>query len=157
MPGSAGTPAPRRSARTVRFRRPAPEEVAAAARAVVRGAKASFASQTAFRRALLEALRRDEPKSALGSRRLRRLVIGVPGVRLTVRYTEKDGLPMPARCPVCGSELEPVRNRTLSGETIVLGRRCVRCDYWTHGAVRVPVRYQVSQASGRRRGSPARS
>ncbi len=154
MPGNADTPAPRRSPRPAKFRRPASELVARAARRVVRGSKASFASQTAFRAAVLEALRRDEPLATVGGPRLRRLLVSVPGVRLSVRYRERPGRAAPVSCPVCASELRPIRNRTLAGDTVVLGKRCVRCDYWTHGVARVPVRYAVSQASGRR--PPAR-
>jgi uncharacterized protein with PIN domain len=69
-----------------------------------------------------------------------------------VRYTERHDLRPLTRCPVCSSELVPIRNRTLTGETVALGQRCQRCDYWTHAARRVPVRYTFSQAGmvGRR-------
>jgi hypothetical protein len=136
---------PRRSrSQTARFRRPPPEQVARAARRAVRGGKASFPSLTAFRAAVVDSLRREEPLAAIGGPRLRRLLVDVPGVRLTVHYTERSDGPLPSRCPVCWSELEPIRNRTLTGETIELGRQCPRCAYWTHGARRVPVRYVVS-------------
>jgi hypothetical protein len=143
--GAKDEPASRRE-RPVKYRHAAAELVQRAARRVVRGGKAIFTSQAAFRAALLEQIRRDEPLAVVGGRRLRRLLIGVPGVRLTVRYTERhDHRPL-AQCPVCGSELAPIHNRTLGGETIVLGQRCTRCDYWTHADRRVPVRYIFSKA-----------
>jgi hypothetical protein len=77
---------------------------------------------------------------------VRRLLIGVPGVRLTVRYTERADAGPPTECPVCRSPLRPIRNQTLTGERIVLGQRCTRCDYWTHGHRRTPVRYVFSAA-----------
>lgn len=133
-----------------RFRRPTPELVARAARRLVRGGKASFRSQAEFLDAVLAVLRRDEPLVALGGARLRRLVVGVPGVRLTVRYTDRPSRPLPSACPVCGAKLVPIRNRTLAGGTVELGRRCERCEYWTHHVLRVPVRYTFSQQSRRR-------
>ncbi len=152
MPAKDAGPAPPASGdRPKRFRRPPPELVARAARRVVRGAKASFPSQAAFRDALLEQLRRDEPLAAIGGPRLRRLLLGVPGVRLTVRYSERPSRPPPTSCPVCASELAPILNRTLAGGTVALGRRCGSCGYWTHGVCRVPVRYTISQASPRAR------
>lgn len=154
MPGNDGTPEPRPSPEPPRFRRPPAELVARAARRVVRGAKATFTSQAAFRAAVLEQLRRDEPLATVGGPRLRRLLVEVPGVRLSVRYRERPGRPAPSRCPVCAAELVPIRNRTLLGETVVLGRKCPRCAYWAHGTARVPVRYLVSQASGRRARAP---
>ncbi len=147
MPERADTDAPRpRSERTVKFRRPPAELVQRAARRVVRGGKATFASQAEFRSALLRVLRRDEPLATIGGARLRRLLVGVPGVRLTVRYTERTDRRPLERCPVCASALAPIRNRTLTGATVVLGQRCTRCDYWSHAERRVPVRYVFSSA-----------
>jgi len=145
VPGKDDAPAPPRRPREVpRYRRPPDEEVQRAARRLVRGGKASFASQEEFLRALTLYLRREEPLAAVGGRRLRRLLVGLPGVRLSVHYAERDD-PRPfERCPVCGSELRPIRNRTLSGESIVLGQRCARCDFWSHRARRVPVRYRIT-------------
>ena len=127
-----------------KYRRPPDDLVRRAARRVVRGGKASFPSQAAFLGAVVDAVRSEEPLAALGGTRLRRLAVGLPGVRLSVRYAERPGRPPPSRCPVCGSDLAPIRNQTLVGGTIVLGQRCVRCDYWCHAHRRVPVRYAFS-------------
>lgn len=146
MPARADGPAEGDRAPEPRFRRPAEEIVQRVARRVVRGGRASFPSQAAFRAAVVAALRRDDPKAAIGGPRLRRLLIGVPGLRLSVRYTERPGLPPPTACPVCRGPLAPIRNRTLTGEQIVLGQKCRRCAYWTHATTRVPVRYAVTAA-----------
>jgi len=143
---------PSRRNRPVKYRHATAELVQRSARRVVRGGRATFTSQAAFRAALLEQIRRDEPLAVVGGRRLRRLLIGVPGVRMSVHYTERHDRRPLVQCPVCGSELVPIHNRTLGGETIVLGQRCTRCDYWTHAERRVPIRYVFSQAGidGRR-------
>ncbi len=142
---------PRRPKLPPKFRRPAAELVARAARGAVRGGKPSFGSLAEFREAVLDALRREEPLATIGGPRLRRLLVGLPGVKLTVHYTERPDGGLPDRCPVCGSELVAVRNRTLTGETVVLGRECTRCAYWTHAARRVPVRYTVARGLPRSR------
>jgi hypothetical protein len=129
-----------------RFRRPADEDVRRAARRLVRGGKAAYSSQARFRAALLSTLRRDEPLAVIGGRRLRRLLLDTPGVRITVHYTERERAAPLTACPVCGSPLKPIRNQTLGGESVVLGQRCTRCDYWTHRTRRVPVRYLISSA-----------
>ena len=147
MPGKDVTvEPPRRTDRPVKFRRPAAELVQRMARRVVRGGKASFPSQAAFRAVLLGHIRREEPLATISGARLRRLLIGVPGVRVGVRYTERHDLRPLLKCPVCGSSLTPIRNRTLTGETVVLGQRCSRCEYWTHAERRVPIRYTFTQA-----------
>lgn len=129
----------------MKFRRPASELVRRVARRVVRGGRAYFPSQAAFREALLSQMRRDEPLATIGGRRLRRLLVGVPGLRIGVRYSERPARGPLSECPVCGSPLAPIRNRTLTDETVVLGQRCTRCDYWTHRTRRVPVRYTFSR------------
>ena len=153
MPERVDTETPPAKSRPgVKYRRPGDDEVRRAARRLVRGGKAAFHSQARFRDALVAALRREEPLAVISGRRLRRLLIDVPGVRISVSYSERaSGRPLTA-CPVCGSELKPIRNQTLSGDSIVLGQRCVRCDYWTHRTRRVPVRYQITSAGidGRR-------
>ncbi len=142
---------PRKARSSPRFRRPAAELVARAARGAVRGGKVSYASLAAFRAAVLDALHQEEPLATIGGPRLRRLLIGVPGVKMTVHYTERPDGPLPERCPVCGAELTAVRNRTLTGETVELGRECTRCAYWTHAARRVPVRYTIARGAARGR------
>ena len=147
MPAKEATdvrPSERR--RPMNFSRPADDLVRRAARRAVRGGKASFPSQASFLRAVVGAVRAEDPRAALGGVRLRRLVVGLPGVRISVRYSERPGRPPPSECPVCGSDLVPIRNRTLSGDTIVLGQRCERCDYWSHTHRRMPVRYSFSRA-----------
>ena len=137
---------PAKRTRVIRFRRPPGELVQRAARRVLRGGKASFSSQAEFREAVLRQIRRDEPLAAIGGPRLRRLLVDVPGVRMTVRFRERATARPLVACPVCGSPLSPINNRTLTGDTVVLGQRCTRCDYWTHGTRRVPVRYLFSEA-----------
>ena len=147
MPERGATDArPAKRERPVRYRRPSAEIVQRAARRLVRGGKASFASQEEFRSALLKLLRRDEPLASLGGPRLRRLLLDVPGVRMTVRFTERPTARPLVSCPVCSAPLAPIHNRTLTGGTVVLGQRCTRCDYWTHATRRVPVRYLFSEA-----------
>ncbi len=146
--GAAPSPAERASAR---YHRPEPDEIRRAARRILRGGKASYPSQSSFRAAVLDFLRRDDPLAVVSGTRLRKLALETPGVRLIVSYTEKpDDRPL-VQCPVCGSPLRPIRNRTLTGDSIVLGQQCTRCRYWTHRPRRVPTRYTFARAVAARR------
>jgi prepilin signal peptidase PulO-like enzyme (type II secretory pathway) len=137
-----------------RFRRATPEQVRRATRRVLRGSRAHFASQEAFRSAVLDVLREEEPLAVVSGTRLRLIALDTPGVRLSVRYTERLGQEPPAACPVCGHDLRPIRNQTLTGGPVVLGRRCAHCGYWTHRDRRVPVRYVFAGAVSRRSSGP---
>ena len=123
------------------FRRPTPETIRRAALHAVHLRRSAFPSQASLRIAVLREIRRDEPRAGLGGLRLRRLLIGTPGIGVRVRYAERPSVGPLTACPVCGSPLREIPNRTLAGERIVLGQRCTRCDYWTHQKHRVPVRY----------------
>ncbi|HKS59267.1 MAG TPA: hypothetical protein VJS68_00640 [Thermoplasmata archaeon] len=129
-----------------KYRRPSPDEVRAAARRALRRNRASIDSQAALHRALVPLLRTHDPLFALGARRMRLLLVGTPGVRLEVRYTERKTRAPLQRCPVCGAPLRPIRNATLLGDEVTLGYRCRRCAYWTHLHRRVPVRYLFAAA-----------
>jgi hypothetical protein len=140
--------APSHAERTgARYHRPEADAIRRAARRILRGGRATYPSQAAFRAAVLDFLRQDDPLAVVSGTRLRHLALETPGVRLSVRYTERpDARPL-AACPVCGSALRPIRNRTLGGELVVLGQQCTRCRYWTHLPRRVPTRYTFTRGS----------
>jgi hypothetical protein len=132
------------------FHRPGPDAVRTAALRALRRAGRPFDSQESFRRAMLPFLRDEDEKFALGGGRMRRLLLDSPAVRLEVSYARRSHLPPLEHCPVCGSGLIPIHNRTLTGGEVTLGYRCRRCRYWTHLDRRVPVRYRFLRAGARR-------
>ncbi|MGA8665222.1 MAG: hypothetical protein WB809_09240 [Thermoplasmata archaeon] len=151
MPGKGDGDSPHADeAPSARYHIPGAEEIRRTARRVLRSGRATYPSQAAFREAVVAALWHDDPLAVVGGTRLRRLILETPGVRLSVHYTERPDLHPLLACPVCGSVLKPVKNRTLTGESVVLGQECTRCDYWTHRQRRVPVRYSFSRGGGPR-------
>jgi hypothetical protein len=145
VPGRGGG-AGRRS-RKPRFRRPPAETVAAAALDVLRRRRGNPPNQAELARVVAPRLREELPQAALGGRRLRRILLRTPGVRVDVLYAERGRGPLPRACPVCGEPLAPIRNTTLDGSPIVLGARCASCGFWTHVKRRVPVRYSFRAVS----------
>jgi len=127
-----------------KFRRPSVDVVQRAALRVLGRDGRHFRSQRELRSALLPVLQREDALYRLGGARLRRTLIGLPGLRLTVRYAETGSRRPLQRCPVCFSKLQPIRNRTLYGDEVVLGYECTHCAYWTHLRRRVPIRYGFS-------------
>ena len=129
-----------------RYRRPPGELVRWAATRTLRRTARPFPSQAALRRELLLLLRRRDPLFALGERRMREILVDLPGLHVKVRYAERPTRRPLVRCPVCGRSLRPIRNRTLWDDRVTLGYRCRHCGYWTHLRRRVPVRYQFLPA-----------
>ncbi len=133
---------PGRPESSPKYRRPPADLVRSVARRTLGRTGGRIRSQAALRRAVLPTLAAKDPLFVLGGLRLRRILLGAPGVRVEVRYAERPTRrPLP-RCPVCRSEVRPIRNRTLEGDRVTLGYRCTRCAYWTHLRRRVPVRYR---------------
>lgn len=147
---------PRRRGR--RYHHVAPEDVRTAALELVRKGRGPFASQGELVRAVRRRLRADDPLAAVGGPRLRRILITTEGIRVDVEYAEREVSGPLESCPVCGSEVVPIRNRTLDDAAVTLGYRCPACGYWTHRKRRVPVRYTFRAAPDgpRRRGVTAR-
>ncbi len=155
MPARDDVPVRRKSLRAAgAYRLAASEDVRRAAIRAVRSPPRRYRSLTEFRNALLPILRREDPKCTLGGRRLRSLVVEIPSIRMEVRYSEQNRSEPLTHCPVCGAPVRPLRNRTLTGEEVVLGYRCSRCAYWTHRKRRIPVRYTF-QRKGSVRDTPS--
>lgn len=156
MPAKGDAAADRKAKRAApKYRRADADTVRSAVDRLLTLGVGRYSSQAAFLRAFRPALRAEDPKMRIAGPRLRSLLIGTPGVRLLVRYTERPEAPSRPDCPVCGQRLEPIRNRTLTGGVVDLGRKCPRCGYWTHRHRRVPVRYTVQRTPVRpRRAGP---
>ncbi len=90
----------------------------------------------------------------IGAERIRRVGISRQLFKLEISYADR-GKPAGKWCPVCGSILLSVRNRTLDGKTVELKRRCKVCGYSAQGSTSVPARYsfdrRVRHGQGRAR------
>ena len=80
----------------------------------------------------------------IGPERIRRIGISRQLFKLEIRYADR-GRPAGKWCPVCGSILLSVRNRTLEGKTVELMRRCKVCGYAAKGNSSKPARYSIER------------
>ena len=147
MPAKAAAAPPRSRKRSTRFHRADADTVRAAVDRLLAFGVGRYPSQAAFLRAFRPALKSEDPRARIAGPRLRSLLVELPGVRLGVRYAEVTRGAVPSECPVCSGPLREIRNQTLEGGAVALGRRCPRCGYWMHRLRRVPVRYTVQRLS----------
>lgn len=82
----------------------------------------------------------------IGAERIRRIGISRQLFKLDIKYAD-TGKPAGHWCPVCGSILLSVRNRTLDGKTVELMRRCKVCGYTARGGCSRPARYVIDRRS----------
>lgn len=80
----------------------------------------------------------------IGAERIRRVGISRQLFKLEIRYADV-GKPAGKWCPVCGSILLSVRNRTLDGKTVELLRKCKVCGYSARGGCAKPARYSIER------------
>ena len=65
--------------------------------------------------------------------------------RIDIRYARTDRRNVSGRCPVCGSELESIKNRTLEGGTVELMKTCKLCGYAGRADAERPARYVIDR------------
>lgn len=85
-----------------------------------------------------------DPLYRIGVQRIRRVGISRQLFKLEMKYAD-TGKPAGKWCPVCGSILLSVRNRTLDGKTVELVRKCKVCGYRAKGNASKPARYMFER------------
>lgn len=73
--------------------------------------------------------------------RIRKAAVLSGSVKLEILYRISERTDLPDICPVCGSAMRSVSNRTLDDQTTELKRNCTVCPYSTGNEVLIPARY----------------
>lgn len=79
--------------------------------------------------------------------RIRKAAILSGSVKIEISYRESERSEIPEICPVCGSAMAPVYNRTLDGKTVEIKRRCIVCPYSAGKKPMVPGKYIFTRTS----------
>lgn len=85
-----------------------------------------------------------DPAYRIGAGRIRRIGIFRQLFKPEIKYVN-TGKPADKWCPMCGSILLSVRNRTLDRETVDVMRRCKACEYSAKGGCFKPTRYFIKR------------
>lgn len=106
-------------------------------------------SQREFVNAVLKELSSVTPGVRASAVRIRKAAVLSGSVRLEILYRESERPDLPEICPVCGSAMVSVLNRTLESQTTELKRNCSICTYSTGADVLVPARYTFVRTSAK--------
>ena len=122
------------------YRIPPEKEVETAISGVLEdyGLIASLASMTAMVNMRLSS---ENPAWRVSQRRVKRTAAGMRQVKMEIISSEREAIIENPACIVCSTEMKPVMNRTLYGDTVTLGYICPKCGYRTGIRRKVPVRY----------------
>jgi len=128
----------------VGYRIPSEDELLAAIREAL-NRRPIVESQAELGTFVRRVLHEEDEAYRASDERVRQLALaeGLAEVRVETGTTDE-----PAReaCPACGADVERVENRTLDGDTTVVGTSCPRCSYSTGRRYEVPLRYEFSRA-----------
>jgi hypothetical protein len=111
----------------------------------------TISSQRHFTALVRDKLRSIDPCYAVTEERVRREAIKHNLVKVAIQTRETEIKSKGAKCPVCGTRMRRVRNKTIYGGAITLGHRCPRCPFSMGLKKRVPVRYVFTDAIPRHR------
>ena len=131
------------------YRVPTAEVLAVAVSAAIRDINV-VGSQRRLTELVREELRRIDPMYGVTEERVRRTAITAGLVKVTVESRDTGKRKKVVECPVCGSKLKRVRNRTITGGTVTIGKKCTVCPFRMGTTRRVPVRYAFANAHPRR-------
>jgi len=81
----------------------------------------------------------------VSSARIRKVGIERGLFDLEIRYAHRNENVPYGKCPVCGGNLESVRNRTLDWKTVELSRDCKACGYSAKADASRPARYIITR------------
>ena len=98
-------------------------------------------SQNKLKKFVTEELNTKKKEFGVSGSRLRNIAIKSGFVKLEIHSREGDPKKILAKCPVCGSVLQRVKNLTIWGGEVTIEFRCSNCGYWTGKKKRIPTRY----------------
>lgn len=93
-----------------------------------------------------ERLKEMNPEFTVTAERVRRVAIQSGVAIVEVKTRELPSQKPSSECPVCGSKMRKIKNKTLYGKAITLRYKCTKCKYSTGISKSIPVRYSFKYA-----------
>ena len=86
-----------------------------------------------------------DQKYQVSAPRVRSLALKSKFIQSEIRYRSWPNHKTKLKaCPVCGSHVQKIKNKTLSNKIITIGYKCTNCPYNTDFPIKVPARYIFS-------------
>ena len=99
-------------------------------------------SQKKLHGLVVKELKKMAPDFKLSEERLRIIALSMDSISIDIytRESEEESISL-EECPVCYGEMKQVRNETIYGWKVTLGKVCKNCPYWTGRKKKIPTRY----------------
>lgn len=98
-------------------------------------------SQEELARLVLRRLRKEDRKYSLSPIRVKRIALAMPEIEVRAKTKKTLRLPKIEKCPVCESDIKPVKVKNLLNREITIGYRCTKCGYESDLEAFMPMKY----------------
>ena len=98
-------------------------------------------TQEELARHALKILRKEDKDYTLSSIRAKRIALDIPEIEVKAKTKKTIKLQKIERCPICESDIEPLKVKNLLNKDIVIGYRCTDCAYESDLEAFMPMKY----------------
>jgi len=119
---------------------PSDEEVKEAIRYVVKTRKI-VESQEELCELALRFLRKKNEKYVLSPLRAKRIALSIPEIEVKAKTKKVPQVEKIERCPICDSDIVPIKVKNLLNEEIIIGYKCTSCGYQSDLEAFIPMKY----------------
>ena len=90
---------------------------------------------------VLRKLKKEDKEYTLSPSRAKRIALTIPEIEVRAKTKKSSLLKKIEECPVCKSEIKPVKIKNLLGKKIVVGYKCSKCGYESSLEAFMPMEY----------------
>ena len=119
---------------------PPKEKVAEAIKEVLRE-RLRVDSQEELAFLTLRKLKKEDENFTLSPMRAKRIALTIPEVEVKAKTKKSTQLRKITSCPICESEIEPIKVKNLLNKEIVVGYKCKKCGYESDLEAFMPMEY----------------
>jgi len=89
----------------------------------------------------LQKLKNYNPDFVLSPQRIKNIALRLPDIEVKAKTKKVPKITKIEKCPVCKSMVKPFYGKNLANKKIILGYKCVKCEYMSDLDSFVPMKY----------------
>ncbi len=99
-------------------------------------------TQEELARHVLKILRKEDKNYTLSPIRAKRIALDVPEIEVKAKTKKTVKLQKIEKCPICESDIKPMKVKNLLNKDITIGYRCTDCAYESDLEAFMPMKYE---------------
>lgn len=98
-------------------------------------------TQEELARHALRILRKEDKNYTLSPLRAKRIALDIPEIEVKAKTKKTVSMEKIEKCPICDSDIKPIKVKNLLNRMIVIGYRCTECAYESDLEAFMPMKY----------------